>query len=395
MAGGWTESGKWIVAGVMAVQENELWKWRDMLRFAGGIALFLYGMYRMGEGISALAGGRMKIFLERMAKTPLRAVAAGAGVTALLQSSSAVTVMVVQFTDAGMMGLRQAAGIIMGANVGTCVTAWLLGAPKLGRYFVGAALAGAVILQGMGGRIHRARRPDRVIAADAKIKGAAAAEKATSTERAASTGSAAARAGAATLFGFALLFLGMEGMQAGTASWADSPAFRQLLIRFSDPMEGVLAGALVTAVLQSSSVSVGILQALSAGGGIRYATAIPVILGQNIGTCVTSLLSCIATGVKGRMAAVLHLLFNVVGAGIILFGFCGLQRVLKFPFLSRPADGLGIAVIHTVFNLGTAAVLLPLLYIRDVKSGESKPEQKKTTGFWEDSRNRSFQVFYK
>lgn len=316
---------------------TEAWKWRDILWFAGGIALFMYGMYQMGEGLARLAGGRLAAFLGRVAKSPTKAVAAGAGVTAVLQSSSAVTVMVVQFVNAGMMGLRQAAGVIMGANIGTCVTAWMLGVPEVSRYlFVVALVAATVVLwRGIG---------------------------------------AQKRGVAGILLGAALLFLGMDGMQAGTAALAESPQFQRLLLRCSDPLQGLLTGALVTAVIQSSSVSVGILQALSAGGAMRYETAIPVILGQNIGTCVTALLACIGVGARGRAAAAVHLTFNVAGTGIFLFGFYGLHRIVGFSFMSRPVHSVGIAVIHTVFNLVTTVVLLPFLY----DWGEA---DKKTTAF--------------
>ena len=301
-------------------------KWRDILWFAGGIALFMYGMYQMGEGLSRLAGGRLERFLGKVAKTPFRAVAAGAGVTAVLQSSSAVTVMVVQFVNAGMLGLRQAAGVIMGANIGTCVTAWMLGVPGLGKYLFAVALVGAALVLCI------------------------------------QSGADEKRDIAGILLGLSLLFLGMEGMQTGTASLADHPGFQRLLIQFSHPAQGILAGAFVTAVIQSSSVSVGILQALSAGGAVTYEIAIPVILGQNIGTCVTSVLAGIGVGAKGRAAAAVHLVFNVVGVGIFLFGFYGLHSVVRFPFMGRPVNGVGIAIIHTVFNLLTTAVLLPMLY---------------------------------
>lgn len=330
---------------------TEVWKWRDILWFAGGIALFMYGMYQMGEGLARLAGGRLAVFLGRVAKSPAKAVAAGAGVTAVLQSSSAVTVMVVQFVNAGMMGLRQAAGVIMGANIGTCVTAWMLGAPEVSRYLFVAALVAATVVLWRG--------------IDAQKRGGAGAGAGPH---------AGAKDAAGILLGAALLFLGMDGMQAGTEALAESPQFQRLLLRCSDPLQGLLTGALVTAVIQSSSVSVGILQALSAGGAMRYETAIPVILGQNIGTCVTALLACIGVGAKGRAAAAVHLAFNVAGTGIFLFGFYGLHRIVGFSFMSRPVHSVGIAVIHTVFNLVTTVVLLPFLY----DWGEA---DKKTTEF--------------
>lgn len=336
---------------------TEVWKWRDILWFAGGIALFMYGMYQMGEGLARLAGGRLAAFLGRVAKSPAKAVAAGAGVTAVLQSSSAVTVMVVQFVNAGMMGLRQAAGVIMGANIGTCVTAWMLGVPEVSRYLFVVALVAAALVLWRGSSAQKW--------SGAGSGGGASAGAGTH---------AGAKDAAGTLLGAALLFLGMDGMQAGTAALAESAQFQRLLMRCSDPLQGLLTGALVTAVIQSSSVSVGILQALSAGGAMRYETAIPVILGQNIGTCVTALLACIGVGARGRAAAAVHLAFNVAGTGIFLFGFYGLHRIVGFPFMSRPVHSVGIAVIHTAFNLVTTVVLLPFLY----DWGEA---DKKTTAF--------------
>ncbi|MBR1854957.1 MAG: Na/Pi cotransporter family protein, partial [Lachnospiraceae bacterium] len=239
------------------------------------------------------------------------------------------------------------------ANIGTCVTAWMLGVPEMSRFLYIAALGGAaLVLCLQGWAVSRGRMRKKGMSTNEDGSGA--------------------KDVAGILLGLALLFLGMDGMQAGTAVLAESRTFQQFLMNCSNPLQGVFAGAAATAVLQSSSVSVGILQALSAGGVMRYETAVPVILGQNIGTCVTALLACIGVGARGRVAAAVHLVFNVVGTGIFLFGFYGLHRILEFSFMGRSVGSVGIALIHTVFNLATTAVLLPMLYMYSWGEGQKK-----------------------
>lgn len=326
--------------------------------FAGGVALFLYGLYQMGEGLKALADGRLREVLRKAADSPLRAVLAGAGVTALIQSSSATTVMAVQLTDAGILDLWQAAGIIMGANVGTCVTAWMLGAGKWGIGIV------VVIFLTMGLLV---RNKDKIHTNNCHKKGKwtfcphAALNSAEYHVRRHKIIRKSIEKITCILAGLAMLFTGMEGMQAGLAPLAGSAAFRRMLTQFGDPLQGVFTGTVFTALIQSSSASVGVLQALGAAGAVNYGTVIPVVLGQNIGTCVTALLACITMGRNGKLAALFHLVFNVVGAGVFLFGFYGLHRIAGFEFLQNKASAMGIALVHTVFNLVTTAVLLPML----------------------------------
>lgn len=305
----------------------------DFLTVLGGLSLFLYGMYTMSEGLSKASGGRLEQILARLTDSPVRAVFCGAGITALIQSSSAATVMVVGFVNAGIMRLSQAAGVIMGANVGTTVTSWILGFAgmesssgllkmmKPALFSPVLALIGVVMLS--------CPRKD-------KYKNIAS-----------------------VLVGFSLLMFGMDSMSKGVKPLVDIPEFTHMLKNFAHPLTGLLAGLALTAVLQSSSACVGILQALCATGAVSYGTAIPIILGQNIGTCATALLSAIGAGRNAKRAAFIHLYFNLIGAGLFLTGFYTVHAVVPLRFLTKAADGFGIALIHSVFNLTALIVLFP------------------------------------
>lgn len=303
------------------------------LTLVGGLALFLYGMHVMGEGLTSVSGGRLEKILERLTDNPIKAVLLGAGVTAVIQSSSATTVTVVGFVNSGIMKLGQAVGVIMGANVGTTVTSWLLSLTGIqsGNFFIKLlkpssftpvmAMIGVILI--MGAKTEKRRDIGAILA------------------------------------GFAVLMFGMEVMSDAVKPLADVPEFTGILTMFSHPLLGMLAGALLTAIIQSSSASVGILQALCATGSVSYATAVPIIMGQNIGTCVTALLSSVGASRNARRAALVHLYFNVIGTAVFMILFYILNAGLHFAFLEEAAGAAGIAVIHSLFNIGATLLLLP------------------------------------
>lgn len=305
----------------------------SVLTMVGGLALFLYGMHLLGEGLSALSGGRLERILEKLTSSPVKAVLLGAGVTAVIQSSSATTVMVVGFVNSGIMRLSQAVGIIMGANIGTTATSWILSLAGLegNNPFIQLlkptsfspilAMIGVVMLMGSKKeKIHHI---------------------------------------ASIFVGFAILMTGMDTMSAAVEPLADVPEFTNLLLMFSNPVLGMAAGALLTAVIQSSSASVGILQALCTTGAVSYSSALPIIMGQNIGTCVTALLSGIGASKNAKRAAVVHLYFNLVGTILFMLVFYALNFAVGFAFLSDAASPAGIAAIHSIFNVTATLILLP------------------------------------
>lgn len=327
----------------------------NALTLIGGLAFFLYGMHVMGDGLTKLSGGRLERILERLTHSRLKAVLLGAGVTAVIQSSSATTVTVVGFVNSGIMKLGQAVGVIMGANIGTTVTSWLLSLAGIegGNFFVKLlkptsfspvlALIGIILIMS-------AKQEKR------KEIGA-------------------------ILIGFSVLMFGMDTMSAAVKPLADVPEFTGILTMFSNPFLGMLLGAILTAVVQSSSASIGILQALCATGTLPFATAIPIIMGQNIGTCVTALISSIGGGKNAKRAALVHLYFNVIGTVVFMVVFYGLHGILRFPFMAEPAGAAGIAVIHSLFNIGATLVLLPFargLEKLAVVSVREKEEEKIT-----------------
>ena len=304
----------------------------DGLTALGGLCLFLFGMQIMAEALQRRAGGRLEGLLRRMTRSRWAGFFTGLAVTAAVQSSSAAMVMVVGFVNSGMLTLRQAVGVIMGTNVGTTVTPWLL------------SLGG---LEG-GGVLGRLLRPAGFVPL-LSLWGIAAYLAGKGSRR--DTGQA--------LLGFAVLMQGMEIMTAAVSGLARAEGFRQLFTAFGSPLLGVLAGAVLTAVIQSSSASVGILQALAASGQVTVGAAIPIVMGQNIGTCVTAMLSSVGASRSARRAALVHLLFNLAGAGIWL-GVFWLVKVLAAPaILDRAVTLPGVAVIHTAFNLLCTAALFP------------------------------------
>ncbi len=303
-----------------------------ILTLIGGLALFLYGMNVMGSGLEKMSGGRLEHILESLTSNPIKAVLLGAGVTAVIQSSSATTVMVVGFVNSGIMKLSQAIGVIMGANVGTTVTSWLLSLTGIssGSFFLQMlkpssftpilGIIGVVLL--MGGNDKRKNVGE-------------------------------------ILLGFTVLMTGMDMMSGAVKPLADVPEFTRILTVFKNPLLGVLAGAVLTAVIQSSSASVGILQALSVTGAFTYGSVVPIIMGQNIGTCVTAIISAIAANNAARRTAIVHLYFNLIGTVIFLSLFYLGDFLIDFPFVDETVGVAGIAAIHTTFNVFTTLVLLP------------------------------------
>ena len=305
----------------------------SILTLIGGLALFLYGMNAMGDGLAKVSGGKLEKILENLTSNPIKAVLLGAGVTAVIQSSSATTVMVVGFVNSGIMKLSQAVGVIMGANIGTTITSWILSLTgiqsdnfiiqmfKPTSFSPVLAIIGVIFI---------------LFINDSKKK---------------DIGS--------IFIGFAILMYGMDMMSSAVKPLAEVPEFTNLLLKFSNPLLGVIAGALLTAVIQSSSASVGILQALCLTGAVPFSAAIPIIMGQNIGTCITAILSAIGAKKNAKRAAAVHLYFNLIGTVIFMTVFYLINAVVGFSFFHQAATPAGIAVIHSVFNVTATIILLP------------------------------------
>jgi phosphate:Na+ symporter len=328
----------------------------DFLTLIGGLSLFLFGMKLMGDALEKRAGSKLKTILGKITSKKISGFLLGLGVTAVIQSSSATTVMLVGFVNSGLISLTQAINVIMGANVGTTVTAWLLSLTGISGDSVWIQLLKPTsftpILALIGISFNMFSKDDR--------------KKDTGM----------------IMLGFATLMFGMETMTTAVAGLKDVPEFRNILLMFSNPILGVLAGAVLTGIIQSSSASVGILQALSATGSVTYGAALPIIMGQNIGTCVTALLSSVGTNKNARRVAIVHLSFNVIGTIVLLSLYCILNAIFKFPIVYENIDQVGIAIIHTSFNVLCTAMLLPLssyleklsrLIVRD------SPEQQEET----------------
>ncbi len=306
----------------------------DVLTLIGGLCLFLFGMSIMGDALERRAGGSLKKILAKLTKNKLTGFITGLGVTAIIQSSSATTVMVVGFVNSGIMSLKQSISVIMGANIGTTVTAWILS-------------LGGISGDNMFVQLLKPTSFTPVLALIGTIFmmfGKSSQKKDTGT----------------ILLGFATLMFGMDTMSGAVSGLADIPAFQNMFIMFKNPILGVLVGALLTAIIQSSSASVGILQALSATGQVSYGAAVPIIMGQNIGTCITAILSSFGTNKNARRAAVVHLSFNVIGTVIWLTVFSIISAIFKPVLLDASASHFGIAVAHSAFNIGCTALLLPM-----------------------------------
>ena len=306
----------------------------DVLTLIGGLCLFLFGMNVMGDALERRAGGSLKKILSKLTKNKMAGFLTGLGVTSVIQSSSATTVMVVGFVNSGVMTLRQSIGVIMGANIGTTVTAWILS--------LGGISSDNIVMQLL--------KPTSFTPVLALIGTVLLMFGKSSKKK--DTGS--------VLLGFATLMFGMDTMSGAVAGLAEIPAFQNLFLMFKNPILGVLVGAILTTIIQSSSASVGILQALSVTGQVSYGAAVPIIMGQNIGTCVTALLSSFGTNKNAKRAAVVHLSFNVIGTIVWLTLFSIISAVFKPMILDESATYLGIAVAHSLFNIACTILLLPM-----------------------------------
>ena len=306
----------------------------DVLTLIGGLSLFLFGMNIMGQALERKAGNKLKDLLAKMTNSKFKGFLTGLVITAVIQSSSATTVMVVGFVNSGLMTLRQAINVIMGANIGTTITSWILSLGDIDGSSILITLLKPTsftpILALVGIIFYMFLKDD-----SKKDIGS-------------------------ILLGFATLMFGMDTMSNAVSGLANVPGFSNLFILFTNPLLGVLVGALLTAIIQSSSASVGILQALSSTGQVTYGAAVPIIMGQNIGTCVTCLLSSIGTNKNARRAAVVHLLFNTIGTVVILTLFCIIKTVVYIPLLSEQASMFGIALTHSIFNVLCVMILLPM-----------------------------------
>lgn len=326
-----------------------------VLTLIGGLALFLYGMSAMGNGLEKLSGGKLESILEKLTSNKIKAVLLGAGVTAIIQSSSATTVMVVGFVNSGIMKLSQAVGVIMGANIGTTVTSWIL------------SLAGIE----SDNLFIKLLKPSSFTPVLAAI--GIAFLMFSKKEKKHHIGT--------ILIGFAILIFGMETMSDAVEPLAEVPAFTNILTTFSNPILGMIAGAVLTAIIQSSSASVGILQALCLTGAVKYSTALPIIMGQNIGTCITAILSSIGASKNAKRAAAIHLYFNLIGTTVFMLVFYSLNIFIHFNVLGESASPTGIAIIHSLFNIAATVILLPFsgllekLAIKSIKDGNEEKEE--------------------
>ena len=340
----------------------------NVLNMLGGLALFLYGMNAMGDGLAKVSGGRLESVLEKLTKKRIMAVLLGAAVTAVIQSSSATTVMVVGFVNSGIMKLNQAIGIIMGANIGTTITSWILALTGIQSDNIFVSLlkpsSFSPILAVIGAAFILFSKKDR--------------KKDIGT----------------IMVGFAILMFGMETMSAAVKPLANVPQFTNMFTMFTNPVLGMIVGAVLTAVIQSSSASVGILQALCATGGVTMASALPIIMGQNIGTCVTSLISAAGANKNAKRAALVHFYFNLIGTIIFMVVFYTLNAFLHFEILNMTANAWLIALVHSCFNIAATILFMPFgdllaklacLTIRDKKETDEITAES-------DSLEKDFQV---
>lgn len=325
----------------------------SLFTLCGGLAFFLYGITIMSSGLEKIAGGRLERILKKMTSNPLKSLVFGAGVTAAIQSSSAVTVMLVGLVNSGIMKLSQAIGVIMGSNIGTTITAWILSLSGIesSNFFVRLlkpesfspimALVGIIFIM------------------------------ASKSNRRKSVG--------AVLVGFAILMFGMEVMTDAMAPLADMPQFTHILTAFTNPILGVIVGTIVTAVIQSSAASIGILQALSMVGGMTYAMAIPIIMGQNIGTCVSAMLSSIGVNTNAKRVAAVHVLFNVIGVIVCLSVFEFGYILFHFKFATNNISPFGIAIVHSIFNIVTTILLFPFTKLLEKMAMRLVPDKKQSS----------------
>ena len=328
----------------------------SVFTLCGGLAFFLYGMSVMSSGLEKAAGGRLEQLLKKMTANPFKSLLLGAGITIAIQSSSAMTVMLVGLVNSGIMELGQTVGVIMGSNIGTTLTAWILSLAGIESDTVWLRLlkpeSFSPVVAFIGILLIMVSKDDR------------------------------RRSAGSIMVGFAVLMYGMELMSDSVSPLADMPQFSAILTAFTNPILGVVVGTVFTGVIQSSAASVAILQALSLTGSITYGMALPIIMGQNIGTCVTALLSSIGVNRNARRVAVVHISFNLIGTLVFLVLFFGADLFLHFAFMDWVIDPVGIAMIHSIFNIATTIMLLPfskqLVRIANIVIPDAAGEQKFT-----------------
>ncbi len=333
----------------------------NIFTLLGGLAFFLFGMSTMSNGLERVAGGKLERILGKMTDKPIKGLILGAGITATIQSSSAVTVMLVGLVNSGIMKLGQSVGVIMGSNIGTTITAWVLSLAGIDsdNFFVSllkpssfsplVALGGILLMM-----LSKKNRSKDI---------------------------------GAVLMGFAVLMYGMELMSGAMDPLADSPKFAEFMVMFSNPLLGLLVGVVLTAVVQSSSATVGILQALSMTGGISFGMAIPIIMGQNIGTCITALISSLGVSKHAKRVSAVHVYFNLIGTAVWLSFYLILDAIFNFAFTETAIEPFGIAMVHSIFNIATTVLLFPfskLLEKLAIKTVTDKKE--KTKGVFLDER---------
>ncbi len=326
----------------------------------GGLAFFLYGMSILSGSLEKMTGGKLEAALKKVTKSPFKSLLFGAGVTVAIQSSSAMTVMLVGFVNSGIMELQQTIGIIMGSNIGTTLTAWILSLAgvegdnvwikllKPENFSPLIALVGVILIM-----VAKSRRKKDV---------------------------------GNILMGFSILMFGMTMMSDAVSPLAEMPQFKDILVAFKNPILGVLVGAAFTGIIQSSAASVGILQALSLTGSITFGMAMPIIMGQNIGTCVTALLSSIGVNKNAKRVAVVHIYFNLIGTIVCLMAFYGLHAIIGFGFVSDAINPVGIAAVHSIFNLVTTAILFPFTKQLEFLAKKTIPDSKQVQYSFLDER---------
>lgn len=305
----------------------------DIIKLAGGLAFFLFGMNLMSTSLETMVGGKLETILKKMTSSKIKSLALGAVITIAIQSSSAMTVMLVGLVNSGIMNLSQTIGVIMGSNVGTTFTVWILSA---------AGIEGGNLLTNL-------LKPENFSPIVALI-GASMVMFSKSSKK---------KNIGQIMVGFSLLMTGMEFMSASVSGLKDEPFFAELMTMFENPIIGVIVGAVITAIIQSSAASIGILQSLSQTGSITFGMALPIIMGQNIGTCITSILSSIGTNKNAKRVTAVHIYFNVIGTVVCLSLFYAANAIFHFQFTEQPITMVMIAVVHTCFNLLTTCVLLP------------------------------------
>ena len=333
----------------------------NIFTLLGGLAFFLFGMSTMSGGLERVAGGKLERILGKMTDKPIKGLFLGAGITATIQSSSAVTVMLVGLVNSGIMKLGQSVGVIMGSNIGTTITAWMLSLAGIDsdNFFVSllkpssfsplVALAGIIMMM-----VSKKNRTKDI---------------------------------GSIMMGFAVLMYGMELMSGAMDPLADSPEFARIMVMFTNPLLGVLVGIVMTAIIQSSSATVGILQALSMTGGISFGMAIPIIMGQNIGTCVTALISSIGVSKHAKRVSAVHVYFNLIGTAIWLSVYLILNSIFNFAFSNMAIDPAGVAVVHSIFNVATTVLLFPFSkYLEKLAIKTVKEKSAKTKGVFLDER---------